>query len=718
MELQTKPALRTRTPRVKAISDAAGYPEILVCLFTGEIQLYNKDTLQLTRSAQIGNTPIRTGVLVPSQDWILLGTDDGHVIVLDLGNLSMINQVPAHDDFIRKIVLDENNKRFITVSDDNTAKLWSYDKNINLVNKYKANHFVMDACFCPSDHTLFITVCLDAKAYLYSIQHEKCLKKFKGHEKGINCITFVGTDLFATGSDDHTIIVWDYKRGTQVTRLRGHTNNVNSIHKIKNGFASCSEDSTVRIWSDDFRTTDVKNLAGRVWALLEREGRVFMGSDEELVVFLEQKAEKIAALSDSRIFYNTGNLLKAIKLEEREAAGAETREGIVKDVGSSKEVGSLEDGFRSFVTTKNGKFVAVLYNEYFTVYSSLGLRKKITEAGKDFIFVDNDSFVFRNENTVLVYSRFEMESSARIEGLSLLLFADDNILVVNKKKTCVYDRAALLGGGDESASLLHEFDLNAKKAFCFNEYLVLIGDTVSFYDANFDCIGTLDHQVESFCVQSDFLYFSTAYKTFYSFIIDGQVKVLPMRFIENIFGASNDSIFFLGPAAMAYKMDSEFLEFQMAVFKDLNGTVHVGDLIADKAISFYESLGMHERALGLCKSENQKFEILLKLENFDEAFRMANSPIKFKKLGISFLKNSRLDMAAQCFSRAGDMNSLLLVDVFGEKKYLKEVGDVSRRKGENNIAFMAYFKNESFKECSELLRDSPFFDTFNQFYCN
>ncbi|ELA40939.1 uncharacterized protein VICG_02028 [Vittaforma corneae ATCC 50505] len=125
MEVQTKAIFKTRTPRVKCVTSHPNYPDILVCLFTGEIRLYDPKTFNIKKSAQICEVPIRTAVIVPSKDCILVGNDEGCILVVDLGNLSVIETVKAHDDFIRKIVVDECNQRIITVSDDNRTKLWS-----------------------------------------------------------------------------------------------------------------------------------------------------------------------------------------------------------------------------------------------------------------------------------------------------------------------------------------------------------------------------------------------------------------------------------------------------------------------------------------------------------------------------------------------------------------------------------------------------------------
>ncbi|KAI4293535.1 hypothetical protein PAPHI01_2809, partial [Pancytospora philotis] len=117
------------------------------------------------------------------------------------------------------------------------------------------------------------------------------------------------------------------------------------------------------------------------------------------------------------------------------------------------------------------------------------------------------------------------------------------------------------------------------------------------------------------------------------------------------------------------------------------------------------------------KNENQRFEILLRLRDFDAAFKAANSPIKFQKLGREYLAQQSLEMAAKCFHAAGDLKSLLLVDSFGKGEYLKEIGALAAQRGEHNVAFVAHFKAGNYAACSELIRDTPFGRTFAAHYC-
>lgn len=302
------------------------------------------------------------------KDWIIVGNDEGNMIILDLGNLSVIDSINAHDDFIRKIIVDEINQRIISVSDDNRTRLWSYSNGITLINKYKdSKHFLMDVAFSPNDPTHFLTASLDKKIRMYSILNTKLTKVFKGHLSGVNSITFINQDIFVSGSDDCSLLVWDIRKSAPITALKGHTKTVNSVQALKNEFASCSEDNTARIWSKDLKLIEVLNLQGRVWDLYMKDNKIFVGSDEELCIFEEVSSIFIATICENKIFYNAGNALNTVKYDE---------------IGAFKELGLLGDNFESFKVSPGGKFIAFLGNNQISLHSPLGMRKRYSDSGK------------------------------------------------------------------------------------------------------------------------------------------------------------------------------------------------------------------------------------------------------------------------------------------------------------------------------------------------
>jgi len=693
MEILTKPLLKVRTPRVKAIVTHKSYPYAIVCMFTGEVSLYDVKTLQFKKTLQICTVPIRTGAIVPSKDWILLGTDDGNILVLDIGNLSIIDTVKAHDDFIRKIAVDEANFRFVTVSDDNRTKLWGFKDEIVLINKYKdSKHFVMDVCFYPADRTQFLTVSLDGKIRLYSVSHVKYIKAFKGHERGINTIDFISPTIFITGADDYSVMVWDIKRALPIAVLKGHTKNVTRVIAMKNGFISCSEDSTVRFWNNDYKTFEVISLQGRIWELCYKDNKVFVGSDEELAVYQESKPNNFAVLCDNRIFYNQKDTFFSTKTDE---------------LGAVKELGSFEADFNSFSINSTGKYVGVTYDGEFIIYSILGMRKKFADAGKDLHFFDQDGMVFLKNGNIVVGRKNEISDEKAIENATKILFCDGNSILINTSKTCLYSL---------DFKLIHEFNICAKYGALIGKNTVLMTDNkIHFFDDNFNTIDILDFEVDQYKICDDIMYFSSNNKSFYVIVANNKISINNMKHHSCMIGVRNGLLYYSSNGIKTEKIDYQMIEFQREFMLDLDPVPD--ESIRDKAIAFVEGLGFYDKALSLCREDNQKFEILIKLGNLQEALRSANSPIKFEKLGKKFFNQGDMANAAECFYKANNINSLFLSDLFGNKKHFNHVANAAKKSGQLNLAFLAFYKSKDFKNCRDLLKDTPFQSAFNKFYC-
>ena len=78
-------------------------------------------------------------------------------------------------------------------------------------------------------------------------------KIFKGHEKRVFnvCYNSQVPDIFASGSDDHTIRVWNKNLDESIKVLRGHTHNVRAIifnHELPWCLVSGSWDATIKLW--------------------------------------------------------------------------------------------------------------------------------------------------------------------------------------------------------------------------------------------------------------------------------------------------------------------------------------------------------------------------------------------------------------------------------------------------------------------------------------
>ncbi|EPY51121.1 WD repeat protein Lub1 [Schizosaccharomyces cryophilus OY26] len=92
-----------------------------------------------------------------------------------------------------------------------------------------------------------ITGSWDSTARVWS--YGQCRLVLRGHESSVWAVLALGEDSFVTGSADKTIKIW--KGDKLVKSFEAHVDCVRSLCKIPQGFASCSNDGTVKLWSLD-----------------------------------------------------------------------------------------------------------------------------------------------------------------------------------------------------------------------------------------------------------------------------------------------------------------------------------------------------------------------------------------------------------------------------------------------------------------------------------
>ncbi len=81
----------------------------------------------------------------------------------------------------------------------------------------------------------------------------------RGHTRAVRALQFDEVKLI-TGSMDHSIKVWDWRRGQCIRTLNGHTDGVVCLNFDSNVLASGGVDSTVKVWN--LRTGTAFTLRG------------------------------------------------------------------------------------------------------------------------------------------------------------------------------------------------------------------------------------------------------------------------------------------------------------------------------------------------------------------------------------------------------------------------------------------------------------------------
>jgi len=84
---------------------------------------------------------------------------------------------------------------------------------------------------------------------IYVIKNETTYKVLNGHNDYVRSIIKLPDTIFASGSEDKSIIIWEYLNFSIIKRIEhSHSNYVNSLLLHNNNLISCSWDQSIKVW--------------------------------------------------------------------------------------------------------------------------------------------------------------------------------------------------------------------------------------------------------------------------------------------------------------------------------------------------------------------------------------------------------------------------------------------------------------------------------------
>ena len=125
---------------------------------------------------------------------------------------------------------------------------------------------------------------------------------------------------------------------------------------------------------------------------------------------------------------------------------------------------------------------------------------------------------------------------------------------------------------------------------------------------------------------------------------------------------------------------------------------------------FLEAKGMVGTALAVATDPDYRFDLAVQLGDLEVAQSIAqtlDSTPKWKQLGEMALTGGKLELAAECLSRASDFSGLLmLASARGDRAGMAAVAVSAAAGGKSNVAFLAFFLLGRLDDCLNLLLDT------------
>ncbi|KZT61069.1 WD40 repeat-like protein [Calocera cornea HHB12733] len=195
-----------------------------------QIKLWDTETGQCIKAFSNGKTPhvVKFHPDEDKQHIFLAGMHDKKIVQWDMNTSEIVQEYDQHLGAVNTITFVDENRRFVTTSDDKTIRAWDFD--IPVVIKYIAEPHMhsMPAVTLHPTGKWFAAQSLDNQILVYSADtfRQNRKKRFAGHSTaGYACAVGFSPDgrWISSGDADGSIVFWDWKTGRLMKRLRAHS---------------------------------------------------------------------------------------------------------------------------------------------------------------------------------------------------------------------------------------------------------------------------------------------------------------------------------------------------------------------------------------------------------------------------------------------------------------------------------------------------------------
>ncbi|KAH8835943.1 pre-mRNA splicing factor [Flagelloscypha sp. PMI_526] len=224
--------LRTFYGHVKAVKDITFSNDgrrFLSCSYDRSMKLWDTETGQCIRRFSNGKIPyvIKFNPDEDKQNIFLAGMSDKKIIQYDINSGEIVQEYDQHLGPVNTITFVDENRRFVTTSDDKSIRAWDYD--IPVVIKYIAEPHMhsMPAVTLHPSKKYFAAQSLDNQILIYSTDNfrQNRKKRFAGHAvAGYACQIGFSPDgkWISSGDSSGSVVFWDFKTGRIKSRLPAH----------------------------------------------------------------------------------------------------------------------------------------------------------------------------------------------------------------------------------------------------------------------------------------------------------------------------------------------------------------------------------------------------------------------------------------------------------------------------------------------------------------
>lgn len=697
--------------------------------------------------------PVRCVRYIARKNWFVSGSDDFQLRVYNISTGEKVTSFEAHPDYIRCMTVHPTLSLVLTGSDDMTIKAWDWDKNWRCVQIFEGHtHYIMSLAINPKDPQTFASACLDHTVKVWSLGSPVANYSLQAHDKGVNYVEYYhGGDrpYMVTTGDDRTVKIWDYQNKSCVQTLESHAANVSFavFHPSLPIIISGSEDGTVKIWhSSTYRLESTLSYGlERCWCIAYRKtgNEVALGYDEGAVVIKLGREEPSVSMDPAgKIVYARNTEILTTNVQA--VADDQVADG-QKLVVPVRDLGTTEVYPQSLQHSPNGRFVTVVGDGEYIIYTSLAWRNKAFGSGMSFAWAtDSNTYaVQETKSKIRVYRNFkERPSLLRGAGFVVEAIYGGTLLAARGNGFVIFwdwETGAIVRRIEVDATAVSWSGTGNLVAIATTDSLYVLRFDREAYDARldsgieigdegveeaFDVVAEINEAVRTSKWIGDCYIFTNGSNRL-NYLVGDQAHTIthfdqPIYLLGYI--PAHDRVYVADKemSIYSYRLSLAVVEYETAVLRgDADAAAellpNVPTSERNKVARFLETQGQPELALEVSTDPDHRFDLAIGLNDLERALAIARetagagaapgSEDKWRAVGDKALETWNVELAVECFENAKDLSTLLLVHTStGNRAGMAKLARAATERGDNNIAFACHLQLGDAAACIDLLQ--------------
>jgi len=180
----------------------------------GELILLDIQHLKIIKRRTYSNKSLRTIAVHSTNKEIALGFSDNYIRIVDPETFDIIHEFEGHTNSVFKLSYAPDNDFLLSGSRDAYIRVWDVSNNYHKHFECVAHMWAInDIAFSP-DGKHFVTCSMDKTIKIWDAQNFDLMKvidskRYEGHTSSVNKILWLQNGLVVSASDDRTIIIWE-----------------------------------------------------------------------------------------------------------------------------------------------------------------------------------------------------------------------------------------------------------------------------------------------------------------------------------------------------------------------------------------------------------------------------------------------------------------------------------------------------------------------------